>query len=50
VLVGPRAIDELETDLSLFDVEIPPQLWTDLRHDGLLSDEVPTPERGIHHD
>jgi D-threo-aldose 1-dehydrogenase len=46
VLVGPRAIDELETDLSLFDVEIPPQLWADLRRDGLLSDDVPTPERG----
>jgi D-threo-aldose 1-dehydrogenase len=50
VLVGPRTIDELETDLSLFDVEIPPRLWTDLRRDGLLSDDVPTPERGTHHD
>jgi len=44
VLVGPRDIDELETDLSLFDVEIPPRLWADFRRDGLLSDDVPTPK------
>jgi D-threo-aldose 1-dehydrogenase len=44
VLVGPRTLDELQTDLSLFDVEIPPQLWADLRRDGLLDDDVPTPE------
>ena len=44
VLVGPRTIDELQMDLSLFDVEIPPRLWADLRRDGLLADDVPTPE------
>ncbi len=44
VLMGPRTIGELETDLSLFDVEIPPQLWADLRHAGLLGADVPTPE------
>jgi D-threo-aldose 1-dehydrogenase len=44
VLVGPRTIDELQTDLSLFDVEIPPRLWADLRRDALLDDDVPTPE------
>jgi len=44
VLMGPRTIAELETDLSLFEVEIPPQLWADLRHEGLLGDDVPTPE------
>jgi D-threo-aldose 1-dehydrogenase len=43
VLIGPRTIEELEMDLSLFDVEIPPQLWTDLRREGLLGDDVPTP-------
>jgi len=46
VLVGPRTISELETDLSLFDVEIPPQLWADLRHAGLLGADVPTPGYG----
>jgi hypothetical protein len=31
-------------DQGLFDVEIPPQLWRDLRRAGLLGDDVPTPE------
>jgi D-threo-aldose 1-dehydrogenase len=44
VLIGPRTIGELETDLSLFEVEIPPQLWADLRHEGLLGAGTPTPE------
>jgi len=43
VLVGPRTIDELDMDLSLFEVEIPPQLWADLRREGLLADDIPTP-------
>jgi D-threo-aldose 1-dehydrogenase len=44
VLIGPRATGELETDLSLFEVEIPPQLWADLRQRGLLAADSPTPE------
>jgi D-threo-aldose 1-dehydrogenase len=44
VLVGPRTIDELDMDLSLFDVRIPPRLWMDLRREGLLDDDIPTPE------
>jgi D-threo-aldose 1-dehydrogenase len=44
VLIGPRTIGELETDLSLFEVEIPPQLWADLRQEGLLGADIPTPE------
>ena len=44
VLMGPRTISELETDLSLFEVEIPPQLWADLRQVGLLGADIPTPE------
>jgi len=44
VLIGPRTVAELDMDLSLFDVEIPPQLWVDLRRDGLLSDDTPTPK------
>ena len=43
VLVGPRTIGELETDLSLFEVEIPARLWADLRHAGLLGADIPTP-------
>jgi D-threo-aldose 1-dehydrogenase len=44
VLIGPRTISELDTDLSLFEVEIPPQLWADLRREGLLDPDIPTPE------
>jgi hypothetical protein len=42
--MGPRTIAELETDLSLFEVEIPPRLWADLRQAGLLGPDTPTPE------
>jgi D-threo-aldose 1-dehydrogenase len=44
VLIGPRTAGELETDLSLFEVEIPPQLWADLRREGLLAAGIPTLE------
>ena len=44
VLMGPRTTGELDTDLSLFEVEIPPGLWSDLRQRGLLGADVPTPE------
>jgi D-threo-aldose 1-dehydrogenase len=44
VLVGPRTVDELDMDLALFDVDIPGRLWADLRREGLLDDDVPTPE------
>jgi D-threo-aldose 1-dehydrogenase len=44
VLMGPRTIGELDTDLSLFEVEIPPRLWADLRQERLLGADIPTPE------
>ena len=44
--MGPQTIAELETGLSLFEVEIPPQLWADLRREGLLGTDIRTPERG----
>ena len=44
VLIGPRTIGELDMDLSLFQVKIPPKLWADLRREGLLGADVPTPE------
>jgi D-threo-aldose 1-dehydrogenase len=43
VLLGPRSIAELETNLRLLEVDIPPQLWRDLVDDGLLRHEVPVP-------
>jgi D-threo-aldose 1-dehydrogenase len=44
VLIGARTVDELDMDLSLFDVEIPAELWADLRLEGLLTDDIPTPQ------
>jgi D-threo-aldose 1-dehydrogenase len=43
VLIGPRTIAELDKDLSLFEVEIPPALWAELRREGLLGADVPAP-------
>jgi D-threo-aldose 1-dehydrogenase len=43
VLIGARTIAELEADLALFEVDIPPQLWADMRKAGLLGADVPTP-------
>jgi D-threo-aldose 1-dehydrogenase len=44
VLMGARTTGEVETDLSLFEVEIPPQLWADLRQEGLPDADITTPE------
>jgi D-threo-aldose 1-dehydrogenase len=41
VLVGPRTVDELDLDLTLFDADIPEALWTDLLDAGLLDPETP---------
>jgi D-threo-aldose 1-dehydrogenase len=43
VLLGPRSVAELETNLGLLEVDIPPALWRDLVADGLLRDDVPVP-------
>jgi len=43
VLLGPRSIAELETNLELLELDIPRQLWCDLIAEGLLRAEVPTP-------
>lgn len=44
VLLGLRSIDELEKDLMWLDVSIPRELWAELKHDGLLREDAPTPE------
>jgi D-threo-aldose 1-dehydrogenase len=43
VLIGPRSTAELEDNLAMFRVEIPADLWADLKAEHLLSEEVPTP-------
>jgi len=44
VLLGPRSIAELETNLGLLEVDIPRELWRDLIAEGLLRADVPIPE------
>jgi D-threo-aldose 1-dehydrogenase len=43
VLLGFRSIDELERDLRWLDVSIPRELWAELKHEGLLREDAPTP-------
>jgi D-threo-aldose 1-dehydrogenase len=43
VLLGPRSIAELETNLDLLQMDIPAELWTDLRRDGLIREHAPVP-------
>jgi D-threo-aldose 1-dehydrogenase len=43
VLIGARTVDELDADLDLLGVEIPGELWAELRYAGLLDADVPTP-------
>ena len=43
VLLGPRSIAELDTNLHLLELDIPPQLWRDLIDDGLIRQDAPVP-------
>jgi D-threo-aldose 1-dehydrogenase len=43
VLLGFRSIDQLERNLAWLDVPIPTELWTDLKDEGLLRADAPTP-------
>ena len=43
VVVGCRSKAQLEETLRMFEMDIPPELWSDLKVDGLLGDDVPTP-------
>jgi D-threo-aldose 1-dehydrogenase len=43
VLTGARRDAELRENCALFDLPIPPELWQDLRADGLLDERAPVP-------
>lgn len=43
VLVGCRSVDELGENIRLFEEPIPPALWEEMKSEGLLGEEVPTP-------
>ena len=44
VLSGARSVAELEENVAMFRVAIPPALWDDLRAEGLLGADVPVPQ------
>jgi D-threo-aldose 1-dehydrogenase len=44
VVVGCRNAAQLDESLEMFDFEIPPNLWRDLKAERLLPAEAPTPE------
>ncbi|MCS7057497.1 MAG: aldo/keto reductase [Meiothermus sp.] len=44
VLTGARSAQELEENVAMFQIPIPPVLWRDLKAEGLLRPEVRTPE------
>jgi len=43
VVVGCRSVAQLEDSLAMFEMDIPAALWHDLKADGLLPEEAPTP-------
>ena len=43
VVVGCRSVAQLDESLEMFEVDIPPALWKDLKAQGLLHEGAPTP-------
>lgn len=43
VVVGCRTVAHLDESLRMFEVDIPPALWQDLKSKGLLREDAPTP-------
>ena len=43
VVVGCRSVAQLDESISMFDLPIPPAMWKELKHEGLLAPETPTP-------
>jgi D-threo-aldose 1-dehydrogenase len=43
VVVGCRSTAQLDESLEMFEVEIPPALWQELKTERLLQEDVPTP-------
>jgi D-threo-aldose 1-dehydrogenase len=43
VVVGCRSVEQLEDSIRMFETDIPPALWAELKSERLLPDEAPTP-------
>jgi D-threo-aldose 1-dehydrogenase len=43
IVVGCRSAAQLDESIEMFEAEIPPSLWQDLKAEGLLRGDAPTP-------
>jgi D-threo-aldose 1-dehydrogenase len=43
VVVGCRSVDQLDESIRMFEMDIPPVLWKELKAEGLLREDAPTP-------
>jgi D-threo-aldose 1-dehydrogenase len=41
IVVGMRSADEVRSNMGSFGVDVPPQMWSDLRAEGLLDERAP---------
>jgi len=44
VLTGSRSAAELDENVDMFEHPVPASLWRDLKAEGLLAEQVPTPD------
>ncbi len=42
VVVGCRSVAQLDESIAMFELAIPPAMWEELKHEGLLAPETPT--------
>jgi D-threo-aldose 1-dehydrogenase len=43
VVVGCRSVTQLDESIAMFELEIPPAMWAELKQEALLPPDVPTP-------
>jgi D-threo-aldose 1-dehydrogenase len=42
VIPGAQGADEVRRNVEIMSATIPPNLWLDLKHEGLLREDAPT--------
>src|SRR5918995_1053486 len=47
VIPGTRAPAEVEQNLAIFAPDVPADFWAELKHEGLLREDAPTPNRHV---
>jgi D-threo-aldose 1-dehydrogenase len=43
IVMGPRTIEHVDSNVAMFKHDIPDDLWAEMKHEGLLPEEAPTP-------